>query len=144
MPHLRAQGMQVESGHSLERNDRSAERAECDGGRVRDERECRCFEGREAQGNQNAAGNRNRSAEPLKSFHDGAFKVAKETGCAIIPCVIFNTKKVLPPEKSFYFRPHKLRMHFLPAVIPGPDESYTDLKEKVFLIMKDYYLAHAD
>ena len=89
-------------------------------------------------------GTRNRTNEPLKKFHDGAFKVAKETGCAIIPSVIFNTKKVLPPQKTFYFWPQKLRMHFLPAITSNPEESYTELKEKVFLIMKDYYTKYAD
>jgi 1-acyl-sn-glycerol-3-phosphate acyltransferase len=85
-------------------------------------------------------GTRNRTAEPLKKFHDGAFKIAKDTGCAIIPSVIFNTKKVLPPGKFFYFWPQKLRMHFLPAIQPGKEESYADLKEKVFEIMKDYFV----
>ena len=89
-------------------------------------------------------GTRNRSTEPLKKFHDGAFKIAKDTGSAVIPSVIFNAKKVLPPEKPFYFWPHKLRMHFLPPVESVREESYSDLKEKVFSIMKEYYVKNAD
>lgn len=89
-------------------------------------------------------GTRNRSAEPLKKFHDGAFKIAKETSSAIIPAVIFNTKKVLPTGKPFYFWPHKLRMHFLAPVDSVKEETYIDLKEKVFSIMKEYYVENAD
>ena len=53
-------------------------------------------------------GTRNRTSEPLKKFHDGAFKLAVDTGHAIIPAIMLNTKKVLPPGKAFYFWPHKL------------------------------------
>lgn len=88
-------------------------------------------------------GTRNRTGEPLKKFHDGAFKISKDTGAAIIPSVIFNTKKVLPPGKGFYFWPQKLEMHFLPPVEPTPQETYIDLREKVFLIMKEYYVNNA-
>ncbi|MBP7109353.1 MAG: 1-acyl-sn-glycerol-3-phosphate acyltransferase, partial [Chitinophagaceae bacterium] len=51
-------------------------------------------------------GTRNRTSEPLKKFYDGAFKLAVETKKSIIPAVIFNTKKVLPLDKAFYFWPH--------------------------------------
>ncbi len=83
-------------------------------------------------------GTRNRTSEPLKKFYDGAFKLAKDTKTAIIPAVIFNTKKVLPIDKSFYFWPHKLEMHFLEPV-PVQDQTADQLKQKVFEIMKEYY-----
>lgn len=89
-------------------------------------------------------GTRNRTNEPLKKFHDGAFKIAKDTGCAVIPSVIFNTKKVLPPGKQFYFWPQKLQIDFLPAIKADSEEAYTDLKEKVFLIMKDHYVKYSN
>lgn len=84
-------------------------------------------------------GTRNRTNDPLKSFHDGAFKLAIATQKEIIPTVIFYTKKVLPPEKKFFLRPHHLEMHFLPAVTPENTTS-KELREKVFKIMWDYYL----
>ena len=87
-------------------------------------------------------GTRNRTNEPLKKFHDGAFRLATETGHAIIPAIIFNTKKVLPMGKSFYFWPQKLEIHFLPAVPVNENKSYSDLKEKVFDTMKEYYISH--
>jgi len=84
-------------------------------------------------------GTRNRTSEPLKSFHNGAFRLAVETQKEIIPAVIFNTKKVLPPEKGFWFWPSKIEMHFLPA-ISSTNKSIETLKQEVFDTMKDYYL----
>jgi 1-acyl-sn-glycerol-3-phosphate acyltransferase len=84
-------------------------------------------------------GTRNRTAEPLKSFHDGAFKLAIAAQKEIIPTLIFHTRKVLPPDAGFNLRPHHLEMHFLPAVSPD-DLTSKELREKVFKIMWDYYL----
>ncbi len=80
-------------------------------------------------------GTRNKSAEPLKSFHDGAFRLALNTGKAIIPAVIFNSRKVMPAEKAFYFRPHPLAMHFLDPVTPQPGESVESVKQRVFVLV---------
>ena len=88
-------------------------------------------------------GTRNRTDEPLKKFYDGAFKLAVETNTAIIPAIIFNTKKALPVNKTFYFIPYKLRMHFLEPVEPGK-LSPEQLKEIVFLLMKDHYVKNKD
>lgn len=84
-------------------------------------------------------GTRNRTADPLKSFHDGAFKLAIAARKEIIPTLIFNTRTVLPPEKKFYMRPHSLEMHFLPAV-SAENMTSRELREKVFKLMWDYYL----
>lgn len=83
-------------------------------------------------------GTRNRTTEPLKSFHDGAFKLAKETNTSIIPAIILNTKKVLPPGRGFYFMPGKIEMHFLQEISPS-GLSTGELKEKVFTVMKENY-----
>lgn len=90
-----------------------------------------------------AEGTRNRTADPLKSFHNGAFKLAVESRKDIIPTLIFNTRKVLPPNKTFFLWPHTLEMHFLPAV-SAKDITSKDLKEKVFKIMWDYYSTTTD
>ena len=79
--------------------------------------------------------------EPLKKFYDGAFKLAVETKTPVIPTLIFNTKKALPVNKSFYFLPQKLEMHFLEPV-ESNNISTEQLKEKVFEIMKDYFVKH--
>ncbi len=88
-------------------------------------------------------GTRNRTNEPLKKFYDGAFKLSVETKSPIIPALIFNTKKALPVNKSFFFLPQKLSMLFLEPV--PPDGLTSDmLKEKVFTIMKENYLLHSN
>lgn len=86
-------------------------------------------------------GTRNRSDEPLKSFHSGAFRLSADTGKAIIPALIFNTKKVLPPGKIFYAMPHSLHIHFLPALRLQKNESAESFRERVHDVMSDYYLS---
>lgn len=87
-------------------------------------------------------GTRNKTDKPLKEFHDGAFRLAIETSTSIVPTLIFNTKKVLPADKSFYFQPAKMEMHFLPPVKVEEGENYELLKEKVHRIMSEYILEH--
>ena len=86
-------------------------------------------------------GTRNRTNKPLKSFYDGAFKLASDSGKPIIPTLLFNTKKVLPAHKTFFMLPHKLEMHFLPPV-ESTGKSTQELKEKIFEIMWNYYEAN--
>ncbi len=86
-------------------------------------------------------GTRNKTGQPLQKFHDGAFRLATETNKEIIPAVIFNTSKVLPLHKTFYFWPRQVEMHFL-APVPVEGKSTQQLKDEVFEIMKDYILRH--
>ena len=86
-------------------------------------------------------GTRNKTGDPLKSFHDGAFRLAVNTGKPILPAIIFNTRKVMPPGRSFYFHPHRLYMHFLDPVTPQPGDTVETLKERLFKIMWDRYTA---
>ena len=87
-------------------------------------------------------GTRNRTSNPLKSFYDGAFKLAADTGHAIIPALIFNTEKVLPSNKTFFVWPSRLSIHFLPPVPVTRNQDVAALREQVFKIMWDYYEAH--
>lgn len=86
-------------------------------------------------------GTRNKGTEPLQPFHDGAFRLAADTGKAIIPAVLFYTKIVLPQHKPFYFWPHRVEMHFLPPVSPN-NKIAQELKGEVYEQMKKFYLAH--
>ena len=85
-------------------------------------------------------GTRNRTNDPLKSFYDGAFKLATDTEKPILPTVLFHTKKVLPANIFFYLMPHPLEMHFLPPV-PSKGKKASELKEELFGIMWKYYEA---
>lgn len=87
-------------------------------------------------------GTRNITQLPLKEFHDGAFRLAIETGIPILPALIFNTKKILPPGKSFYFLPAKMEIHFLPPVYIKPEDNYELLKIKIHDLMSEYYSSH--
>lgn len=84
-------------------------------------------------------GTRNKTSQPLQRFHDGAFKLSVETTKPVIPALIFYTSKVLP-RKPFFFWPHKVEMHFLPAVAVE-NKTAQQLKEEVFAIMKNYLLS---
>ncbi len=88
-------------------------------------------------------GTRNKTPDPLKSFHDGAFRLAVTTGHAIIPAIIFNTRKIMPAGEGFFFKPHRLHMHFLDPIAPLPGESVENLKERIFKVMWEYYSANA-
>lgn len=83
-------------------------------------------------------GTRNRTKESLKSFYDGAFKLAIAAQKEIIPCVITGTKKAMPVDKIFYLFPTRLKMDFLPA-IPSENIMVSELKAKVFNVMKNKY-----
>lgn len=82
-------------------------------------------------------GTRNKTAEPLQRFHDGAFRLAVESGKPLIPALIFNTGTVLP-RKPFFFWPAKVEMHFL-APIDVEGKTVQELKDEAFAVMKDYY-----
>jgi 1-acyl-sn-glycerol-3-phosphate acyltransferase len=86
-------------------------------------------------------GTRNKTGEPLQPFYVGAFKLSKDSGKAIMPAVIFNTAKVLPVKKTFFFWPVKIEMHFLEPIQPN-GLSVDELKEKTFHIMKEYYISN--
>ena len=84
-------------------------------------------------------GTRNKSDQPLKSFHDGAFRLAVDTKTPIIPAIIFNSRKTMPFNKVFYLEPHHLSLHFLEPVSVGEADTVKSLREKLFEIMKNYY-----
>ncbi len=86
-------------------------------------------------------GTRNKTNNPLQPFKDGAFKLAIETNKAIIPALIFNTKKAQPIKPAFTFYPTILKLHFLPA-ITSQGHSVQTLKEKVYATMEAYYEAN--
>lgn len=88
-------------------------------------------------------GTRNRTGEPLKKFHDGAFRLACDAGHAIIPSVIFNTKKVLPVNRGFWFWPGRIEIHFLPPVTTT-GKTTEALRDEVFAIMKEYYTQYSN
>jgi 1-acyl-sn-glycerol-3-phosphate acyltransferase len=79
-------------------------------------------------------GTRNRTSLPLKTFYDGAFRLSKETGKRIIPCILKGPKEAMPIHKPFYLFPTKLSMTFLPPISPD-GLSVKELNEKTYRLM---------
>jgi 1-acyl-sn-glycerol-3-phosphate acyltransferase len=77
-------------------------------------------------------GTRNRGKELLKPFFDGAFRLSKETGVPIMPCIIRGTADAMPIHKAFYLLPKKLSLEFLDSMNPQNYPSVTELKAAVF------------
>jgi 1-acyl-sn-glycerol-3-phosphate acyltransferase len=88
-------------------------------------------------------GTRNKTDLPLKEFHDGAFRLSLSTCKAIVPALIFHTRKIMPPQKVFFFKPHRIEMHFLDPIPPQAGDTEESLKQRVFSAMWDHYLANA-
>ncbi len=86
-------------------------------------------------------GTRNKGAEPLQPFKDGAFRLAVDAGKCVVPAVIFDTRKVLPQGKGLYFLPRPVQLHFLSPVSPR-GKTPAALKDEVFDIMHAYYTAN--
>ncbi len=80
-------------------------------------------------------GTRNKTSLPLKTFHDGAFRLSFDTGKKIIPAIIKGTRQMLPHDKSFFFWPGKLELTFLPPIDPRSYKSASEMKELVFKLM---------
>lgn len=85
-------------------------------------------------------GTRNKSLAPLQRFHDGAFRLAIDTGKPVIPALLFNTDKAMP-RKPFFFWPQKVEVHFLPEIaVLG--KTVQRLKEEAFAAMQQHYTTH--
>ena len=89
-------------------------------------------------------GTRNKTDKPLQKFKDGAFITAINAQKPIIAGVIFNTKKILPHNKTTWARPMPVRFDFLPPIeTKGLTlDDVQDLKQKVFNLMQDHYIAN--
>lgn len=89
-------------------------------------------------------GTRNKTAQPVQQFFDGAFITAIRAQKPVMPGVVFNTGRILPHNKKLWAWPMAIRFHFLE---PIPTEGLTlndtaALKEKVRQVMTDYYTAN--
>ncbi len=86
-------------------------------------------------------GTRNKTGQPLKDFHDGAFKLAVDTGKPIMPAVLIGTRHILPGNKSFYLLPGLIQFHFLPPITVMAGSDVEVLKNQVHRLMWEHYAA---
>jgi len=89
-------------------------------------------------------GTRNKTGQPLKAFHDGAFRLACDTGTPVMPALIFGTGRMLSSAPPHAFRPGRLEMQFLEPFEVQKGDDPAELKERVFRAMWDHYAQHAD
>ena len=90
-------------------------------------------------------GTRNRTEDPLKKFHHGAFTLAIEAQVPILPMVLVGMRKISKPT-SLLFRPGTIHIHYLPP-IPTQGLTLADmdtLRQKCFDTMRDYLVQHDD
>lgn len=81
-------------------------------------------------------GTQNRSKELLAPFYDGAFRIAVETQQPIMPMVIHNAGKLMPPTE-FVIRPGTIHIEVLPEISTTglTTQDVPALKEKVMALM---------
>jgi len=86
-------------------------------------------------------GTRNRTANPLKEFYDGAFRIAIECKVPVIPMVMINTKGITP-QNTWIIHPGLLECHFLPPVFTEglTEADVPALKDKVYKMMQQVLL----
>ncbi|MGL6021726.1 MAG: lysophospholipid acyltransferase family protein, partial [Chitinophagaceae bacterium] len=76
-------------------------------------------------------GTRNRGEESLLPFHNGAFKLAKETGVSILPVVLYNTDSAISPKKLFWAMPTVMKIHILKPISPNDFSTMESLRDNV-------------
>jgi len=88
-------------------------------------------------------GTRNRTAQPLLPFFDGAFELAIEAQVPILPAIQLNTRK-LNPNNTWMFRPGIIELVHLPSIstIGLTMDNMQELKAKVHKIMSDFIVNH--
>ena len=84
-------------------------------------------------------GTYNQTHQPLKSFFDGAFRVAIETQTPVKPVLFLDNYSRLPYQDALSFNPGRCRILFLDEVsVSGLTPHDVDkLKEKVFGLMEN-------
>lgn len=83
-------------------------------------------------------GTQNRTEETLQPFYDGAFRIAVETQQPLLPVVVMNAGKLMPPN-TIHLKPGKITI-LVGEEIPTQGLNLKDsgaLKEQTFKIMKN-------
>lgn len=68
-------------------------------------------------------------------FKAGAFRLAEQIGCPIIPVLFADNYKILPDAK-FFLKPGKARIYIHPPCYPENNSGHNELKEEVFRTLK--------
>jgi 1-acyl-sn-glycerol-3-phosphate acyltransferase len=79
-------------------------------------------------------GTQNRTDQPLQPFYDGAFRTALQTDIPIVPIVIRNAGKLMPPG-TLRIRPGKIDVIFESPVYPSEFQDFKTIKSHVHELM---------
>ncbi len=82
-------------------------------------------------------GTRNKTAQPLLPFHDGAFRIAVDLQKPIVPLVMLNTGSLIPAKWNL-FKPGRVKCIFL-APIPTAgmtEDNIEKLKSGIYAMME--------
>lgn len=90
-----------------------------------------------------AEGTQNRSKELMLPFYDGAFRISKDTDTEVLPMVILNAAKLMPPGK-INVRPGKILMVFGEPISPKEFQTPAEMKEHVRNIMLEMITEYQD
>lgn len=83
-------------------------------------------------------GTRNRTTAPLKSFYDGAFKLAIETQAPLVVCTLVGADKLNHVNAGFYLTPGKINCYIeepISTVGMSIENDLEPLKQRVASIM---------
>ena len=86
-------------------------------------------------------GTRNSSNEPLLPFHDGSFKIADKSGCAIVPITLNNTSAIFEDHLPWIRKAHVIIEYGKPIYPNDLDKAERkQLSSMVQTIITDTYL----
>jgi 1-acyl-sn-glycerol-3-phosphate acyltransferase len=88
-------------------------------------------------------GTRNKSAQPIQPFYDGAFNTAVKAQRPIIPGVLSNNARILPQRPAMWAWPRPISFHFLEPVstVGLTLEDVPGLKESIRSRMEQHYIS---
>ena len=88
-------------------------------------------------------GTQNRTDQRLQPFYDGAFRIAIETKQPVMPMVVINAGKLMPP-KGIHIQPGTIKVIIGKEIktdgLQMRDTSY--LKEQVYKVMDEMIAQH--
>ncbi|MCZ2394755.1 MAG: 1-acyl-sn-glycerol-3-phosphate acyltransferase [Chitinophagales bacterium] len=88
-------------------------------------------------------GTRNRTPQPLKEFHNGAFILSKETNVPILP-VVFTNIRSLSGTESVLIRPWRIEVTHLAPVFPNQYENMEAMKKDIYKMMWNFLVDNDD
>lgn len=78
----------------------------------------------------------NETGGPLKSFYDGAFRIALESGTPIRPMLFLDTYDRFPYNKTLYLNPGRCRIVFLEEIPVSETDTAAGLRDRVHAQME--------